>query len=226
MPRSTSGTWSTSGTRDVEAGSPGPTSRGPYTTGRATRERILEVAAQAFGRDGYHGTSLAAIGRELGITQQGVLHHFRTKPALLRAVLERRDEEDRATWPPREEMAGLAVLDAWDRTVERNAGTLELVRLAHMMGAEAAGGDHPAREHCLTRIRGGMDTLVTALRAGVESGELRADLDCEITARQVIAMSEGLENQWLLDPAALDLVGCFHAFTAALRRQITRDPAV
>src|SRR5690625_5505255 len=73
--------------------------RGSYVTGTAARARILRAATEAFSEHGYRGASLAAIGRSIDMTQQGVLYHFPTKVSLLLAVLEERDRRGMQTWP-------------------------------------------------------------------------------------------------------------------------------
>lgn len=196
--------------------------RGRYATGDAARERILDAATASFAEGGYRGASLAAIGASAGMTQQGVLYHFPTKEILLRAVLDERDQGGMRSWPRDEGLVGTSVLDAWDATVEHNVHHYGLVRLAHVFGSEAAGDQHPAREHVIEHFEVGKEMLLAGFQAGVESGELRADLDYEIISRQVIAMSEGLENQWLIDPDGIDMVACFHDFTRALRQRIRR----
>jgi len=202
-----------------------PTRRGNYAGGAAARARILETATVMFGEHGYRGTSLAAIGRAIGMTQQGVLHHFPSKVSLLLAVLEERDRHDRRTWPVGRGFVGTEVLDAWDRTVAENVARYGLVRLAHVLAAEATEAEHPAREHFLAHVEIGREMLREGFAAGVESGELRADVDYERVIRQVIAMSEGLENQWLLDPEGLDIVACFHDFTRQLRAHLRAGAA-
>ncbi|MEB3371724.1 TetR/AcrR family transcriptional regulator [Saccharopolyspora mangrovi] len=198
------------------------TGRGPYAQGVAAQQRILREAAELFGRHGFRGASLDEIAKRSGITKQGLLHHFPNKKSLLISVLKYRDEADLASWPGTpDSLVGSAVLDAWDRTVERNAEQAGLVRLSHVLCAESAGEDHPAREFFLDHFKLGYDSLVGAFEAGVEAGELRPDFDYGIIARQVIAMLEGLENQWLVDPANVDIVALFHAYTAQLRTIIS-----
>src|SRR5262245_24195084 len=70
--------------------------RTTFTTpeGKVTRDRILDAAVRAFAARGYRGASIDTIAAEVGVSRQGVLHHFRSKTELLVAVLERRDEED------------------------------------------------------------------------------------------------------------------------------------
>lgn len=196
--------------------------RGPYATGDAARARILDAATTAFSERGYRGASLAEIARAIDMTQQGILYHFPNKSSLLLAVLVERDQRGMRAWPGAEEIAGLGVLDAWDATVEQNVKSYGLVRLAHVLCSEATGDAHPARDYFIEHFDIGREMLLAGFHAGVESGELRGDLDYEVISRQVIAMSEGLENQWLIDPDGIDIVACFRDFTSTLRERVRR----
>jgi TetR/AcrR family transcriptional regulator len=53
-----------------------------------TRKNLLLVARHHLAERGYHGTSLAAVSGELGLTKQALLHHFKSKDGLYAAVLE------------------------------------------------------------------------------------------------------------------------------------------
>lgn len=50
--------------------------------------RILEEAEQRFAAGGYGGTSLSSVAKAAGLGNAGLLHHFPSKAALYRAVLE------------------------------------------------------------------------------------------------------------------------------------------
>ncbi|TGK32716.1 TetR/AcrR family transcriptional regulator [Leptospira gomenensis] len=52
-----------------------------------SRERILEGAAIAFSRKGFHGTSLREISKECGLEQPSIYHHFQSKENLFRKAL-------------------------------------------------------------------------------------------------------------------------------------------
>jgi AcrR family transcriptional regulator len=52
-----------------------------------TRRRILERAEARFARDGYAGTSLAALAEDLGIHKPGIFYYFESKRALYEAVV-------------------------------------------------------------------------------------------------------------------------------------------
>ena len=54
----------------------------------APRERILNSAAKVFGQHGYRLASMELVAQECGLTRQALYHHFPTKEALFRAVIE------------------------------------------------------------------------------------------------------------------------------------------
>ncbi len=54
----------------------------------STRDRILEVALRHFSVHGFDGTSLQQVADDLGLTKAALYYHFRSKDALLGAVLE------------------------------------------------------------------------------------------------------------------------------------------
>jgi AcrR family transcriptional regulator len=63
---------------------------------RDTRERILRVAAELFGEQGYDATSLRQLADRLGFTKAALYYHFQSKDEILEAlvgpVLEMLDE--------------------------------------------------------------------------------------------------------------------------------------
>ncbi len=54
-----------------------------------TREKILQVAAKLFIRQGYTATSISQIAGEIGIGKATVYHHFPDKEAIVYALLDR-----------------------------------------------------------------------------------------------------------------------------------------
>lgn len=180
-----------------------------YAVGDARRSRILNVALEEFAANGYRGASLARIAERAGLSQPGLLHHFRTKAGLLIAVLELRDEQDNARFGPAESSAALAALV---RLVEHNARVPGLVQLFAVVTAEATAPDHPAHTWVQSRYRWLRKLIGDALRAGVESGELRPGINAETYADQIIAMMDGLQLQWLLAPGEIDMPAVFRHY--------------
>lgn len=56
--------------------------------GQTARSRIMEAAIQRFALDGYGATSVQRIADDAGMSKQALMHHFRTKEALRKAVFE------------------------------------------------------------------------------------------------------------------------------------------
>ena len=53
-----------------------------------TRDRILDSAAKLFAQYGYRLASMELVAQECGLTRQALYHHFESKEALFRAVVE------------------------------------------------------------------------------------------------------------------------------------------
>ena len=60
---------------------------------KSRKEIILDRAEQHFADHGFQGASLSAIARDCNVGNPGLLHHFRSKEVLYRAVLEKQAED-------------------------------------------------------------------------------------------------------------------------------------
>lgn len=192
-----------------------------YATGDARRARILNIALQEFGENGYRGTSLARIAERAELTQAGLLHHFRSKQDLLTAVLDLRDRMDGERLDLADHADGAeGALDALADLVAHNARQPGLVQLFTVLTGEAVTTDHPAHGWAQERYRVLTTSLTTSFRNGVQSGEIRADIDPEVCARQVLAMMDGLQLQWLLEPEHVDMAAVFREYVRGFLAQI------
>ena len=57
------------------------------------QDRILDAAMRVFGRHGFRRSSIEQAAEEAGLTRQALYHHFASKEALFRAVIERLYEQ-------------------------------------------------------------------------------------------------------------------------------------
>jgi AcrR family transcriptional regulator len=184
--------------------------KGGYPVGDARRARILEVAAEEFAAHGYRSASIARVAAAAGLSQSGLLHHFRSKEELLIAVLERRDAADLA-WLEQVE-GGAYSLTALVRLVHHNMEVPGLVRLFAVLTSEALAPDHPAHEWARQRYAFLRAQFADHLRRGIESGELRPGIAVEEHADRLIAMMDGLQLQWLMDPDGVDMDAVFRGY--------------
>jgi len=78
------------------------------------QDRILDAAMRVFRRHGFRRSSIEQAAEEAGLTRQALYHHFASKEALFRAVLERLYEQALAAEiaaAKAAEEAGLALAD-------------------------------------------------------------------------------------------------------------------
>ncbi|MBN9612179.1 MAG: TetR/AcrR family transcriptional regulator [Actinobacteria bacterium] len=190
--------------------------RGEYAVGRERRSTILQTALREFAEHGYHGTSLNRIAERAGISEAGLRHHFTNKDALLVAVLEQRDAASERPPEGRDPLVGIADLEHHIAIVEGNTATIELARLFTVLTAEATTRDHPAAAWAVERYRSIRASVEQGIRGGIASGEFRSDVDAARLARQIIAVMDGLQLQWLLDPESVDMTRDFRDYTTEL----------
>ncbi|MEV4555439.1 TetR family transcriptional regulator C-terminal domain-containing protein [Kitasatospora sp. NPDC049285] len=162
------------------------------------------MATEAFAARGYNKASLAEIADVAGVTQAGVLHHFRSKAQLLTSVLDLRDATDIEQLGP-ERPRGLAFLRHLVDTARRNTEREGIVRLYAVLSAESVTDDHPAQEYFRARYAGLRAMVADALAEACELGELPAATDLRDAANAIIAVMDGLQVQWLLAPAEVDM---------------------
>jgi len=178
--------------------------RGEYAKSRETREAILDAALEVFAEAGYRSGSLREIASRVGMSEAGVLHHFRNKVALLEAVLEHRDDNSRLLVPI-ESDDGAAVLRGLVQLAAHNASIPGVVELYCTLSAEGTSPDHPAHGYFVRRYeytRANIERAFTALEA---DGRLRAGMTPRRGAVTMIAMMDGLQVQWLLDRSVVDM---------------------
>ncbi|MFE1990324.1 TetR/AcrR family transcriptional regulator [Streptomyces parvulus] len=187
----------------------GRSRRGPKTGPRTPRspearrrqQEILNIATDTFAARGYNNASLAEIADRAGLTQAGVLHYFRSKSLLLTSVLERRDQGDIEQLGP-ERPRGLPFLRHLVDTALRNAEREGLVRLYAVLSAESVTEDHPAQAYFRDRYTGLRAFVTDALTevCGLPDPDAPRTRDA---ANAIIAVMDGLQVQWLLDPDAV-----------------------
>lgn len=179
------------------------TDRG-YAKGRAKRAQILDTAASLFGEVGYRGTSLREIAGRCGISHQGLLHHFPTKEALLLAVLERRDENAVTLTHAGAGSAAEELLRVVE-VVTDNATRSHIVELFATLSTEATAPDHPAHQFFQDRYARVIAALTDAYTAARDEGALHDGVDPATAARQLVALLDGLQIQWLYARDTVDM---------------------
>ena len=175
----------------------------------ATRSRILDTAERVFERSGVSGTSLHEIAKAAGVTRGAIYWHFENKADLFNAMMERVTlplEEAGAFKGPRTTLADLrhTFVDVL-RKVMTDPQLRRVFDIAtHKV--EYVGEMNAVRERHLARRNECVADLERALRRAARGGALPRGLSARSASIGLLALFDGLLQNWMLDRDAFDLV--------------------
>jgi AcrR family transcriptional regulator len=182
----------------------------------------MEATCELIADCGFWGLSMQDVADRCGLTVPGLLHYVGSKVGLLIAVLEHRDREDARSLREHLGVDADHVPDEWSdggpegvdlrqlcaATMRRNAGQPEIVRLYAVLAAESLNPGHPAHDYFGAR----QARVVSSFTVLAEELTGRP----ELLARQIVALMDGVQLQWLRDPGAVDLVAEWEAAAETL----------
>jgi AcrR family transcriptional regulator len=160
-----------------------PRRRKPRTDAQLNRERILEVAKEAFTRSGAN-TSLDDVAKEAGVGAGTLYRHFPTRDALIEAVY--RTEVEKLAAAERkfaQAMPPIEALRAWMLLFVDYIAAKKIIAPALNT---FVGGPSKLYEGSRAQIQGAIDALV---ERAIKSGDLRPDLDPFDLLRALIGFS-------------------------------------
>src|SRR6201997_1603246 len=145
--------------------------RKPRADAQLNRERLLEIAKEAFTRSGANA-SLDDIAKEAGVGPGTLYRHFPTRGALLEAVY--RTEVEKLAAAERkfaETMSPVEALRAWMLLF------VDYIAAKHIIAPALntiVGGPSKLYEGSRAQVQGAIDALV---KRAIKSGDIRKDLD-------------------------------------------------
>jgi AcrR family transcriptional regulator len=174
-----------------------------YPKGVRRRQQILDSAIALFAQRGVDRASLRTVGEAIGVSHTALRHYFASRDELL--VEAYRTHEARAAGEApaavSESAVGLII-----EAANRNRSIPGLVELYATLTTDALQEQHAVtREFIRDRFRSLRALLAGRIEAGQQAGHIAADIDPADAAALVIAASDGLQVQWLLDPGAVDV---------------------
>ena len=171
--------------------------RGPYAKGLARRQQILDRAIEVFARRGSAGTSLRSIAQEIGVSHAALTHYFSSREQLLVEVYREAERQQAEAEPHGVDASPVDIMTA---SARRNHAVPGLVQLYSTLVAAALESGHPDATAFATERFGAVRAdLVARVERGQASGRIRDDVDAAAVASLVIAASDGLQAQWMLD---------------------------
>jgi AcrR family transcriptional regulator len=187
--------------------------------GDRRRQQILDAAVELFAAKGFRGTALTELAGRVGTTNAGLLYYFGSKQRLLDEVVGERQVHEQADLlaavdPDASLPARLAEI------VRHNVVHEVFIRLYVVLAAENLDEGDPLHGFFVERYETARRLVRDALDAAGERGELRDGVDAEQISCEVVATLLGLEQQWLMDSARIDLVARIDAYADALTTRL------
>lgn len=174
-----------------------------------TREDILDAAERVFFAKGVPATSLADIAQAANVTRGAVYWHFKNKPDVLDAMLER------VRFPQEDVVAGISPDNAKDALTTLEEACVGCLRLLH---------DDPQRQRVFTISMLRCDVvidiprhqretnavmferLVRAFEIAEAEGTLASHWKPRVAAQVVSSLCLGLFRDWLEDTTRFEIV--------------------
>ncbi|TIH40975.1 TetR/AcrR family transcriptional regulator [Subtercola vilae] len=178
----------------------------PHAQTAVRRNEILEAAVEVFGRKGYSNSTLAEIAQQVNMTHAGILHHFGSKHQLLLDVLQFRDDTDVQNLPGQRVPDGIEFFRHLVTTALSNAHRAGLVQTFVVLSAESVTEGHPARDYFVSRYQTLRAEALQAFEMICAERGVVPPAQASLAAAAILAVMDGLQVQWLLDPTNVDLV--------------------
>jgi AcrR family transcriptional regulator len=193
--------------------------RGPYRKGIEQRQKMIAVAVEVFGQNGFKGGTLQQVADRVGLTPGAIMKLFGSKEGLLIAVLEHWGKTTAEVVGL--ELRGHELLDGFRRLMSYHVKNPGLLSLYTTMAAEATSPDHPAHEFMTHRYSTSLQGMRELFAEAASAGHFRPLNDQEIAheAEFLLATMDGLEIQFLLNPS-FDLESSFGAYIDGLNERL------
>jgi AcrR family transcriptional regulator len=191
-------------------------------------KRIMSAAIELIAKQGYSKTTLAQIGDQAGYTPGLISHRFGSKDGLLFQLVEMivATTGRKHIAPAADGLHGLDLVCAYvDAYLAGLTARADRTRALFVLMFESLGPVPALRPFFVKysqRFRGDFEH---AVRAGIEDGDIRPDVDAASEAVAIVGQLRGIAMQWLMDPNCVDPDAIRSSMTAAIRRQLGKPEA-
>lgn len=193
-----------------------PRRRGPYAKSRLRRREFARATLDLVIERGHDSVSVTDVAARCGVPEATVLYHFPTKDDLFVAAIQEADRLDQERFG--DEVAVTDLEAALRQVTAEGVAHPNARRLFAVLSAAATDADHAAHAFMRERQEEAATMFAAVLRARQEAGLAHPEVDAERFGRQMVAVWDGLQLQWLTG-ADFDLVEEVVAAFRALSRQ-------
>ncbi len=163
--------------------------------GQATRERIVQAAAEVILADGLSSLSMAKVRKAASVSGSQLAHYFTDKQALIRAVI---DSQIHVVldFHRQPKLGGLQTFDDFERWIDLNMRYLRQIGYEgtptyHALAGQLVKSDAATRETLATGYRRWVDLLEEAIAGMKDAGVLVANADPRRLATVIVTAHQG-----------------------------------
>jgi AcrR family transcriptional regulator len=170
-------------------------------------QRLIDAAIALIAEKGFNKTTTAEIGERAGYSRSMVQFRYGTKEAFLEALLREEYETRLLRDEPEPGMNGLErVLAQIDLLRDQTAAEPGLMRGFFVLCWEATGPLESLRGWLADWLERYQATTMGSIRAGIDDGSIRGDIDPEREANALVSSCIGDAFMWTAAPDLIDFV--------------------
>jgi AcrR family transcriptional regulator len=195
----------------------------PHKTTTIRKDQIVNAAKRLIIKHGSEKLTVRAIANEVRLSEGALYRHFKSKRDIL-ALLVDTIEADLLGDIKTNNIVGDSYSNILDTILKGHISAIKQRQgISFQVIAEIIGlGDKKLNKRVSEIIAEYIDELKNLLRKGVESGELRKNLDLNGTALLLFGMIQGLVNIWTLSNYETNLEESYEASWNTLKESIKR----
>lgn len=192
-----------------------------HRTTAVRRKQIMSAARKLIIKHGGEHLTVRRMAEEVGISEAAIYRHFKTKKDIL-LLLADDIEQNLVGDITRESSNGHNSLEALDSVLRSHLSAVERRRgISFLVIAEIISlGDKKLNRKISETISKYIGCLKELLARGVESGEVRGDIDLDTAAALLFCMVQGLVNIWALGNYSFDPMKRYEPLWHILRQAI------
>jgi len=165
----------------------------PSPKGLKRRDEIVGRVLAMIGDDPWGTLTLRGIARDLNMETSHLLHYFANKDGLFQAVILRWNSD----FQDRDE--GLSYIQRLPSVLSHNAEVPGILKLYTELVAASASPEHPSHDFFRQRFENLRRVLSSEIKQLQGRGIVSKQVDPRRTATRLLAFSDGLQMQWLVD---------------------------
>jgi len=175
--------------------------RGPYAKTAETKATIAKAALDVVRELGHGGLTTAEVSERAGVSEATRFYHFPTRDHLLVAAMEAAEAENEAFMGADADNAQVGLEDIPGRIARRGMTNVNDLRLFASLAGQATDPEHPAHDFLKRHNERAVQGYAQGIRLRMAEGLAHPDLDPDSVARHMVAIWNGLQSQWLIDPS-------------------------